>query len=268
VATPPTFHVVAGSAVKSAIESNKQQVFDTVEAAYRLHASGNTVNPDSHFLRFPDRPSARIIALPAHLGGAVQKSGIKWISSFPENRAGNLARASAVLILNDATTGYPLACIEASLISATRTAASAALAAEHLSPNPFEGTLCIAGTGVIARTTLEWLLFRKWSFGKINLYDLDRREAEQFSKWLGDECNLRADIHDSLEDAMRDASLILFTTTTLKPYLADKNLFEHAPTVLHLSLRDICENIILASQNIVDDVDHCLKAQLLRPVAA
>src|SRR6266851_1386641 len=45
-----------------------------------------------------------------------------------------LARASAVLILNDATTGYPLACIEASLIRATRTATSAALAAEHIFP--------------------------------------------------------------------------------------------------------------------------------------
>ena len=130
----PTFHVVPGSTVKRVIDDNKKQVFDAVEAAYRLHGSGNTLNPDSYFLRYPDRPSARIIALPAHLGGAVQKSGIKWISSFPENRASNLARASAVLILNDATTGYPLACIEASLISATRTAASAALAAYFPQP--------------------------------------------------------------------------------------------------------------------------------------
>jgi ornithine cyclodeaminase len=232
-----------------------------VEAAYRLHASGDTVNPDSYFLRYPDRPSARIIALPAHLGGAVQKSGIKWISSFPENRAANLARASAVLILNDATTGYPLACIEASLISATRTAASAALAAEHISPNPFEGTLSVVGTGVIARTTVEWLLFRNWKFRKISLYDVDRKEAEHFSKWLRDQHNLQAEIRDQLSGAISDASLILFTTTTLDPYLADEKLLAHCPTVIHLSLRDICVNVILASQNIVDDVDHCLKAR-------
>ena len=129
----PTFYVVPGSTVKRVIDDNKKQVFDAVEGAYRLHGSGNTINPESYFLRYPDRPSARIIALPAHVGGAVQKSGIKWISSFPENRASNLARASAVLILNDATTGYPLACVEASLISATRTAASAALSAEPAS---------------------------------------------------------------------------------------------------------------------------------------
>ena len=82
----PTFYVVPGSTVKRVIDDNKKQVFDAVEAAYRLHASGNTLNPNGYFLRYPDRSSARVIALPAHLGGAVQKSGIKWISSFPENR--------------------------------------------------------------------------------------------------------------------------------------------------------------------------------------
>jgi ornithine cyclodeaminase len=257
----PTFYVVPGPAVKRVIDANKKQVFDAVEAAYRLHDSGNTLNPDSYFLRYPANPNARIIALPAHLGGEVQKSGIKWISSFPANRATNLARASAVLILNDASTGYPLACLEASLISATRTAASAALAAESISPNPFEGTLAVIGTGIIARTTVEWLLFRNWEFRKINLYDVDHNESEHFSKWLRDQCNLPAHIHDCLEDAISGSSLILFTTTALDPYLADKELFAQSPTVLHLSLRDICVNVILASQNIVDDVDHCLKAK-------
>jgi ornithine cyclodeaminase len=259
VAAAPTFYVVSGATVKNVIDDNRKQVFDAVEAAYRLHSSGDSVNPSSYFLRFPDKPSARIIALPAHLGGAVQKSGIKWISSFPENRAGNLARASAVQILNDATTGYPVACIEASLISATRTAASAALAAEHMSPTPFEGTLSIIGTGVIARTTIEWLLFRNWRFREISLYDVDRQEAEQFRAWLREQ-NLEAEVHNGLEGALRGASLMLFTTTALEPYLADEKLLAHCPTVLHLSLRDLSVNVILASQNIVDDVDHCLKA--------
>lgn len=258
--TAPNFYVVPGSTVKTVIDANKDRVFEAVETAYRLHAAKDAVNPDSYFLRYADKPNSRIIALPAHLGGAVQKSGIKWISSFPDNTASNLARASAVLILNDASTGYPIACIEASLISATRTAASAALAAEHMSPNPFEGTLSVTGTGVIARTTIEWLNFRGWKFRKVNLYDRDRNEAERFGNWLRDQYDLQADIKDRLEDAISEASLILFTTTASEPYLADEALLEHAPTILHLSLRDICVNVILASQNIVDDVDHCLKA--------
>jgi ornithine cyclodeaminase len=261
LATAPIFYVVPGSAVKSAIDGNRQKVFEAVEAAYRLHAAGESVNPNSYFLRYPDNPTARIIALPAHLGGGVKRSGIKWVSSFPANRVGNLARASAVQILNDATTGYPLACIEASLISATRTAASAALAAEHMSPAPFEGTLSVIGCGVIARSTVEWLLFRKWKFGKVSLYDVDRKEAERFATWLRAQQGLETELHSSLEGALLGASLIVFATTALEPYLADEKLFAHSPTVLHLSLRDISVNVILASQNIVDDVEHCLKAQ-------
>lgn len=260
MATAPKFYVVSGATVKRVIDGNRGPVFHAVETAYRLHAAGDAVNPDSYFLRFPEKPNARIIALPAHLGGAVQKSGIKWISSFPDNRAHNLARASAVLILNDAGTGYPFACMEASLVSATRTAASAALAAESIALNPFEGTLGIIGTGIIARTTVEWLLFRNWKFRRVWLYDLDHKEAERFSGWLSEQHGVEADIQDCLEDAICDASVMLFTTTALEPYLSDEGLFRHCPTVLHLSLRDIGVNVILASQNIVDDVDHCLKA--------
>lgn len=260
MASAPTFHVVPGSAVKRAIDGNRGDVFGAVAAAYRLHAAGCSVNPDSYFLRFPDKPTARIIALPAHLGGTVQKSGVKWISSFPENTAKNLARASAVQIVNDAATGYPIACMEASLISATRTAASAALAAEHLAPSPFEGDLCIIGAGVIARATVEWLIFRNWVFDRVHLFDLDRSEAARFRSWLRDQHGLEATVHGNLSDAVRDAPLMLFTTTAAEPYLTDERLLAHAPTVLHLSLRDIAVNVILAAQNIVDDVDHCLKA--------
>ena len=124
----------------------------------------------------------------------------------------------------------------------------------------FEGTLAVIGTGIIARTTVEWLLYRNWEFRKIKLYDVDHNEAEHFSKWLRDQFDLHAHIQDCLED-VHLTRLILFTTTAPDPYLADKGLFAQSPTVLHLSLRDICVNVILASQNIVDDVDHCLKAK-------
>jgi ornithine cyclodeaminase len=107
---------------------------------------------------------------------------------------------------------------------------------------------------------VEWLLFRNWSFGKIGLYDLDRKEAERFGRWLHDARGVEAEVQRDLEHAVRDASLILFTTTASAPYFADAKLFAHCPTVLHLSLRDIGTNVILASQNVVDDVEHCLKA--------
>lgn len=261
MATAPTFHVVSGSTVRDIISKHSNEVFEAVETAYRLHASGQSINPDSYFLRYPDKPRNRIIALPAHLGGSIAKSGIKWISSFPDNTATNLARASAVQILNDASTGYPLACIEASLISATRTAASAALAAENMHPGSRKASLAIIGTGIISRTTVEWLKARDWRFTEVNLFDTNRSEAERFAKWLHRSYDTPVTVRASMEDAVSKSSLILFATTALDPYLRDAQLLAHSPTVLHLSLRDILPNVILTSQNVVDDVEHCLKAR-------
>ena len=119
--------------MQQVLQGREQQIMELIETAYRLHGAGESVNPPSYFLRFPERPSARIIALPASLGGQLGVHGLKWISSFPDNVASGIPRASAVLILNDGVSGYPFACLESSIISATRTAASAALAAHWFS---------------------------------------------------------------------------------------------------------------------------------------
>ena len=136
----PPFAVISGAQVQQALAGRERQITELVEETYRLHGAGDSVNPPSYFLRFPDRPSDRIIALPASIGGKLRVDGLKWISSFPENVAAGIPRASAVLILNDHDTGYPFACLESSIISATRTAASAALAADWLSRGRPQGS--------------------------------------------------------------------------------------------------------------------------------
>ncbi|MGP4091014.1 2,3-diaminopropionate biosynthesis protein SbnB, partial [Streptomyces sp. KR55] len=98
--TVPPFAVISGAQVQQVLEGREKQIVELVEAAYRLHGAGDSVNPPSYFLRFPDRPSSRIIALPASIGGHVQVDGVKWISSFQENVQAGIPRASAVLILN------------------------------------------------------------------------------------------------------------------------------------------------------------------------
>src|SRR3954464_15941869 len=151
VSVPP-FAVVPGGQVHQALQGKEKKIVKMVEATYRLHGTGDSVNPPSYFLQFPDRPSSRIIALPGSIGGDVRVDGLKWISSFPDNVKAGVPRASAVLILNDHDTGYPFACLESSIISATRTAAFAALAADHLSRGRSRPRrVGFFGTGLIAR---------------------------------------------------------------------------------------------------------------------
>src|SRR5436190_3081628 len=174
----PPFAVISGAQVQGALRGRERQIAELVEETYRLHGAGDSVNPPSYFLRFPDRPSARIIALPASIGGKLRVDGIKWISSFPENVAAGLPRASAVLILNDHDTGYPIACLESSVISATRTAASAAAAADWLSRSrPRPARVGFVGTGLIARYVHTFLAGTGWTFDEIGVHDLSAEHA-------------------------------------------------------------------------------------------
>jgi 2,3-diaminopropionate biosynthesis protein SbnB len=261
LAVPP-FAVIPGGQVQQALAGRERQVTGLVEAAYRLHGAGDSVNPPSYFLRFPDRPSDRIIALPASIGGPLRVDGLKWISSFPGNVAAGIPRASAVLILNDHDTGYPFACLESSIISATRTAASAAVAADWLTRGrPRPAAAGFIGTGLIARYIHTFLTATGWSFDEVGVHDLSAASAAGFREYLESSGTAdRITVHDHAEQLIRSSDLVIFATVAGQPHVSDPSWFRHSPVVLHVSLRDLAPEILLASTNIVDDVEHCLKA--------
>ncbi|MFK0048618.1 2,3-diaminopropionate biosynthesis protein SbnB [Streptomyces sp. NPDC090741] len=258
----PTFAVISGQQVQRALSGQEKLVTEIVEAAYIAHGTGKTVNPPSYFLQFPDRPTARIIALPASLGGDNGVDGLKWISSFPENVSSGLPRASAVLILNDPRTGYPYACLESSIISASRTAASAALAADRLTRGRVRpARVGFVGTGLIARYLHTYLAGTGWSFDEVAVHDLSGEHAAGFADYLDRSGESgRVTVHDSVDDLIRSSDLVVFATVAGAPHVTDPELFAHHPLVLHVSLRDLAPEIILDSVNYVDDVEHCLKA--------
>lgn len=258
----PRFAVISGTQVHRVLQGREEQIVQLVEAAYRIHSTGDSVNPPSYFLRFPDRPTARIIALPASIGGQVRVDGLKWISSFPDNVASGTPRASAVLILNDHDTGYPFACLESSIISATRTAALSALAADRLSRGrPRPARVGFFGVGLIARYIHTFLAATGWSFDEIGVHDLSADSATGFCGYLqrsGDPG--RVTVHQRAEDLIRSSDLVVFATSAGQPHVSDPSWFAHHPLVLHVSLRDLAPQVVLESINIVDDIEHCLHA--------
>ena len=262
VGAVPPFSVISGAQVRQALHGREKQIVELIEATYRLHGAGDSVNPPSYFLRFPDRPSSRIIALPASIGGSVRVDGMKWISSFPDNVPAGIPRASAVLILNDHDTGYPFACLESSIISATRTAASAALAADRLSRGrPRPTRVGFFGTGLIARYIHTFLAGTGFTFDDIGVHDLSAGSAAGFQGYLEQSGTTgRITLHHDAESLIRSSDLVVFATVAGQPHVTELSWFDHNPLVLHVSLRDLSPNILLASTNIVDDVEHCLKA--------
>lgn len=255
---PFDFHVVPGPAVAQVLDASRSHVVDLVRRTYLDHHAGRTVNPDSYFLRFPDKPKARIIALPAFLDSGPPVAGIKWISSFPRNVESDLPRASAVLVLNDFATGYPVAILEGAGISAARTAASAALAARLLRPDGYRGTTtAIVGAGPIARAVCVYLREVGCAPDKYVVHDVSESSAKALTGFLETDLQQTARFASSLEEALA-ADTVVFATTAATPYVTQP--FRPGQLVLNISLRDIAPEVILGADNIVDDVEHCLKA--------
>jgi ornithine cyclodeaminase len=70
----------------------------------------------------------------------------------------------------------------------------------------------------------------------------------------------RITVYDRPEQLIRASDLVVFATVAGEPHVTDVSWFAHNPVVLHVSLRDLAPEILLASANVLDDIDHCMKA--------
>ncbi|MBW4540226.1 MAG: 2,3-diaminopropionate biosynthesis protein SbnB [Myxacorys chilensis ATA2-1-KO14] len=256
-----TFSIITGRTVHRLVNENLEGCITIVRDAYIAHSREHSVNPSSLFLNFRDKPNARIIALPSYLEYPWHTSGIKWIASYPDNIVNGIPRASAVLILNNGETGYPFACLEASIISAARTAAFAGLAAEHLTGGRKVQTLGIIGAGFISRYIYRFLIGTGWNISNVRIYDTNIREAQRFAECV---CELKQhtsiSVFPTLTSVVRESDLVLFATVASEPHVHEYALFEHHPVILHVSLRDLAPELLLNTCNIVDDVHHVMNA--------
>src|SRR6266403_737493 len=170
--------IINGKTVFDIVRAHRSECIQIVRETYLAHADGECVNPDSYFLQFPGKPDCRIIALPAYVGNNFDVAGLKWIASYPANIQRGFPRASAILVLNNYDTGYPFAILESSIISAARTAASAALAAYWLKGQSRRAhALGIVGTGFIARYVYDFLVDTGWEIDEVRLFDLSPHES-------------------------------------------------------------------------------------------
>ena len=260
----PRFSTISGPAAASIIARDRALITGLVKDAYSAFGAGTAINQHSCFLTFADsgrNPNDRIIALPACILGDVRVAGIKWISSFPHNVQQHLPRASAVLILNDLETGFPFVCMEGSIISAARTAASAVIGADVICGGARAvGTIGFVGTGVIAAAILDFFLDLQWRFGRVCLFDLVPERSRAFAQRVSDGFAGPVQLASSVEELLGQVDLLVLATTASKPYIFDAGLFSSHPRILNISLRDLAPEVILSADNVVDDTDHCLRA--------
>lgn len=255
------FSVIGAREIIGIIKDKEILIQELIKQTYILHYQNLTVNPNSCFLRYPDKPKSRIIALPAHLGKDINISGVKWIASFPQNSSKNLPRASAILILNDGETGFPFACLESSLISAARTAASAVLAAEYMRKHDKTNIkLGIIGTGFLAETIYRFFLGNNWDISEIRIFDLNEVATKRFISHTEHKHQVKIKAYQNVDEVISNSNMVVLTTTALEPYIHNFSLFTHNPIVLNISLRDLAPEILINSHNVVDDAKHVMSA--------
>jgi len=249
------------AAVAQLLKCRGQDVLDAVEGAYRAHARGQDVLPESVFLGVPHGSRNRIIALPVYLNDNSPVAGLKWISSFPGNIAAGLERASALVVLNSTETGRPIAVMEGALLSAQRTAASAALAAATF-VNGEPATAGMIGCGFINFEVVRFLKLLFPSLREVVIHDLLADRAEMFRLRCKDEFpTLRVRTAATWRELLHDSELVSFATTATVPYVDDLSMCAGGAVILHISLRDLTPDAILQGENITDDVDHVCRAQ-------
>jgi alanine dehydrogenase len=122
-------------------------VFDAVERAFAEHARGRARMPSKVYLDLPEF-SGDFRAMPSLMGSY---AGVKWVNAHPQNGARHgLPTVMGTYVLSDPNTGFPLAILDATVLTALRTGAAAGVATKHLANLPLTQVGFI-GTGVQAR---------------------------------------------------------------------------------------------------------------------
>ena len=106
----------------------------------------------NHPVAVPGEPAATLLLMPAWRSG--RRLGVKLVTVFPGNERRNEGAVGAVYVLFDAANGAPLALFDGEEITARRTAAASAYAANRLARTDARH-LVLAGSGRLARGLVE-----------------------------------------------------------------------------------------------------------------
>jgi ornithine cyclodeaminase len=149
--------------------------------------------------------------MPAHRGGGTPLYSLKTVCVFPDNPKRGLDAHQGTVTLFDGETGETRAILNASAVTAIRTAAVSAVATRLLARDDAR-VLGILGAGVQARSHLEAMRAVR-DFDEVRIYSPTAAHAEALAGEAG------ADAVGSAEDAVRGADVVVTATSSVDPVL-------------------------------------------------
>jgi len=187
-----------------------------MEAAFTSFARGESQQPLRTIFR-PSTVKGVMAMMPAFRAGESPLFSLKAICVFPGNAAlGKDAHQGGVMLF-DGTTGELLALVNASAITAIRTAAVSALATRVLARED-ASDLAIIGAGVQARLHLS-AIAGVHDLKRIRIAAQHFDSAEKFALEMQPRFSFLIEPVEIAEAAVRDADIIVTATTTREPVL-------------------------------------------------
>ena len=155
--------------------------------------------------------------MPSYRSGERAAYGVKTVCVFPNNPAKGLDSHQGSVMLFSAETGELRALMNASAITAIRTAAVSGVATQLLARQE-ASDLAIIGSGIQARAHIEAMAcVRPIKRARVASFKSDN--AKRFADEVGPRCSFPVEAVESVEAAVRDADLIVTATTATAPIL-------------------------------------------------
>ncbi len=188
---------------------------EAVDTAFRALAEGKAVNPLRSSLRLEG--GRRILGM---MPGAVEDPpvlGAKIITVFPGNHGTELDAHQGVVLLFDPERGPPLAILEASTLTAIRTAAASAVATRALAREDAQ-ILAIIGSGVQARSHFEAMLAVR-PIEEVRVFSPTEAHRGEFARRESERTGVRVEAVSSARAAVEGAEIICTVTSSSVPVL-------------------------------------------------
>jgi alanine dehydrogenase len=154
-----------------------EEAIERVRDAFVEYASGEWTMPPKVYL--DAQPAGDFRAMPARGAGVAI---LKWVTSFPGNAVHGLPVVMGVICVSNADDGRPLALVDARAITALRTGAVAAVAAQELGPEDAR-SVGIVGCGFNGAWAARCLAAAE--FGPGVCFDVDAEAAGALAGELG-----------------------------------------------------------------------------------
>jgi ornithine cyclodeaminase len=188
---------------------------DLMRGVLAALARGDAVLPLRHLMRLPDG-TGLLGVMPGYLGDP-RSFGLKAVSVMPGNLGTCYESHQGIVILFGLEHGEPLALLDASAITAIRTAAASAAATGALARED-AGDLALLGSGAQARSHLAAMAVVR-PLRRVRVWSRTRASAERFAREQAAAAGLPIEVAASAEEAVRGADLVCTTTAAREPVL-------------------------------------------------